>query len=141
MQTLSIGQLAKEAGVNVETIRFYERKGLIPEPPRRESGYRQYAKNEVARIKFIKRAQELGFTLKEVAELLALRVDPHTTCAEVKNQAEAKIAQIEEKLRALEKMKSALVKLAAECAGSGPSSECPILEYLEFDQEGLKGLL
>ena len=135
MQTLRIGQLAKEASVNVETIRFYERKGLIPEPPRRESGYRQYTKNEVARIKFIKRAQELGFTLKEIAELLALRVDPQTTCAEVKEQAEMKIVQIEEKLRSLEKMKAALVKLAAECDGTGPSSACPILEYLEIDRK------
>ena len=131
MQTLSIGQLARKAGVNVETIRFYERKGLIPEPPRRESGYRQYAKSEVARLKFIKRAQELGFTLKEIAELLALRVDPQTTCAEVKNQAETKIARIDEKLRALEKMKAALVMLAGTCTGAGPISDCPILDYLE----------
>ena len=131
MQTLSIGQLAGEAGVNVETIRFYERKGLIPEPPRSASGYRQYTEQDVARIKFIKRAQVLGFTLKEVSELLALRVDPETTCAQVKVQAERKIAQIDEKMHALVAMKSALQKLAATCTGAGPLSACPILDYLE----------
>lgn len=74
METLTIGQLAKNAGVNIETIRYYERRGLIPEPPRRESGYRQYSPEFVTRIQFIKRAQELGFSLNEIAELLALRV-------------------------------------------------------------------
>jgi len=131
MHTLSIGQLARAAGVNVETIRFYERKGLIPEPPRRESGYRQYPEAEIHRIKFIKRGKELGFTLREIAELLALRVNPETTCAEVKHQARMKIREIDDKMHALQTMKSALEKLAESCTGAGPISACPILDYLE----------
>src|SRR5574342_138792 len=107
MKTLSVGQLAKEAHVNIETVRYYERRGLLPEPKRRESGYREYSPEEVFRIRFIKRAQELGFTLKEISELLGLRVDSKTTCAKVKKQADAKISDIEEKIRLLKKMKAA----------------------------------
>lgn len=83
---LTIGQLAKQAQVNVETIRYYERRGLVPEPPRRESGYRQYSPDTVARIKFIKRVQELEFSLREIAELLSLRVDPGTTAGDIKGR-------------------------------------------------------
>ena len=86
------------ANVNLATIRYYERRGLIPEPPRRPSGYRVYSEASVARIQFIKSAQDLGFSLKEIKELLALRVDPNTTCADVKRQGEAKLAQIAEKI-------------------------------------------
>jgi MerR family mercuric resistance operon transcriptional regulator len=130
MKTFSVGQLAKEAKVNIETIRYYERRGLLPEPKRRESGYREYSEDDVSRIQFIKRAQELGFTLKEISELLELRVDSTTTCGEVKTQAEAKIAGIEEKIRALKKMKAALSKLASSCKEDEPQDSCPILEYL-----------
>lgn len=90
MESLTTGQLARKAHVNVETLHYYERRGLMPEPPRRESGYRQYSEGDVARIQFIKRAQDLRFSLKEIAELLSLRVDPHTTCADVKKKAEVK---------------------------------------------------
>lgn len=130
MKTLSAGQLAKEANVNIETVRYYERRGLLPEPKRRESGYREYLPADVFRIKFIKRAQELGFTLKEISELLALRVDAKTTCAKVKKQAEAKISDIEEKILLLKKMKAALGKLASSCKDHKPQQGCPILEYL-----------
>lgn len=129
--TFTIGQLAKKAQVKVETVRYYERRGLIPEPPRRESGYRQYSQDTVARIHFIKRAKELGFSLKEIKELLSLRVDPNTTCGNVKKRTEIKISEIEEKIRTLKKMKKALTKLAASCRGRGPTSECPILEALD----------
>ncbi|MDZ7364219.1 MAG: MerR family transcriptional regulator [candidate division KSB1 bacterium] len=115
MTTLSVGQLAKEANVNIETVRYYERRGLLPEPQRRESGHREYSPEDVFRIKFIKRAQELGFTLKEISKLLALRVDAKTTCAKVKKQAEAKISDIEEKIFLLKKMKTALGKQASSC--------------------------
>jgi MerR family mercuric resistance operon transcriptional regulator len=135
MKSLTIGQLARRAGVGVETVRFYERQGLLEEPSRRESGYRQYAEDVVARLRFIKRAKELGFSLKEIKELLALRVDPSTTCAEVKKQAAAKIDDIEEKIRTLQRMKNALVKLAAVCRGRGPTSECPILDALDKEEE------
>jgi MerR family mercuric resistance operon transcriptional regulator len=136
MGTLTIGRLAKKAQVNIETVRYYERRGLLPEPPRRQSGYRQYSENDVSRLLFIKRAQTLGFTLKEILELLNLRVDPDTTCGDVKRRAEAKIGDIEEKIRALRKMKKALTKLATTCRGRGPTSECPILEMLSSKDTG-----
>lgn len=131
MSTMTIGKLATKAGVGVETIRFYERRGLIPEPPRRNSGYREYTEEMVSRINFIRRAKELGFTLKEIEDLLTLRVDPLTTCGDVKRRAEAKIRDIEEKTQMLERMKGALERLAAQCRGQGPLSECPILDALE----------
>jgi MerR family mercuric resistance operon transcriptional regulator len=136
MKPLTIGQVARQAGVGVETVRFYERQGLLEEPSRRESGYRQYPTDVVAQLRFIKRAKELGFSLKEIRELLALRVDPATTCAEVKQQAEAKIADIEGRIASLTRMKKALVKLAAVCRGQGPTSECPILDALDKEADG-----
>ena len=124
------GQLAQEADVNVETLRYYERKGILPEPSRSESGYRLYSREDVARIRFIKRAQELGFSLKEISELLTLRVDPDTTCGDVKERTEARIKDVEEKIRDLQKMKRALSQLAESCNGRGPTSECPILDAM-----------
>lgn len=135
MKGLTIGQVAKKAWVNIETVRYYERQKLIPLPPRRESGYRQYPEDTVNRVLFIKRAQELGFSLKEVAELLSLRVGPETTCGEIRKVAEGKIADIEGKIHALQRMKEALAKLAAGCSGRGPTSECPILEALESEED------
>jgi MerR family mercuric resistance operon transcriptional regulator len=131
MEPLTIGKVARLAGVGVETIRFYEREGLIEEPPRRASGYRQYPEETVARIRFIKRAKELGFSLKEIKELLELRIDPETTCEDIRRRASAKISDIKEKIATLQKMKAALEKLTAACRGRGPISECPILEALE----------
>ena len=131
MKSLTIGQLAKRAEVNIETIRFYERRGLIPEPPRRDSGYRQYSEGDVIRILFIRRAKELGFSLKEILELLSLKIDPDTTCGDIKRRAETKIADIDQKIRTLQGMKRALAKLVTLCRGRGPTSECPILETLD----------
>ena len=131
MKELTIGQLAKKAGVNIETIRYYERRGLILEPHRSHSGYRQYSLDDVARIQFIKSAKELGFSLREILELLSLRVEPGTTCKDIKELIEAKISDIEQKIRALGSMKKALIKLKTECRGQGPIGECPILEALE----------
>ena len=133
MKSLTIGQLAKRAQVNVETVRYYERRGLMPEPPRRESGYRQYSESDITRIRFVRRAKELGFSLKEVMELFSLRVDPNTTCGDIKRKAEVKIADIEEKIRVLQKMKKGLGKLVASCRGRGPTAECPILEVLNSE--------
>ena len=130
VENFTIGQLAGKAQVNIETVRYYERRGLMPDPPRRESGYRQYSQNDIARLQFIKRAKELGFSLKEVSELLSLRVDPHTTSGAVKRKAEEKITDIEEKIKDLQRMKEALTELTAVCKGQGPTSECPILEAL-----------
>ena len=131
MKPLTIGQVARSAGVGVETVRFYEREGLLDEPPRRPSGYRQYGESIVGRLQFIRRAKELGFTLSEIKELLSLRLDPSTSCADVKSRAEVKIADIDEKIRTLQRMKKALEKLTKACSGRGPTSECPILEALD----------
>ena len=131
MEILSIGQVARKAGVGVETVRFYEREGLLEEPPRRASGYRQYPEQVVRRIHFIKRAQQLGFSLREIMELLALRVDGQHSCEEVKQAASEKIADIERKLIELQRMRQALLQVAALCAGEGPASACPMLEALE----------
>ena len=95
MDKLTIGQLAKRAKVNIQTVRYYERRGLLPEPPRRESGYRQYSLHDLARVQFIRHAKELGFSLKEIMELLSLRVDPNTTCLDVKRRTEANIFDVE----------------------------------------------
>ncbi|MCA9630402.1 MAG: MerR family DNA-binding protein [Myxococcales bacterium] len=128
---LTIGKLANAAGVGVETIRFYEREGLLPKPPRKRSGYRQYPPDAVARVMFIRRAKELGFTLKEITELLELRVDPDKSCADVRALAKAKIVDVEQKMADLARIKGALEKLAKACRGKGPTSECPILDAIE----------
>jgi MerR family mercuric resistance operon transcriptional regulator len=135
MKPLTIGQVARQAGIGIETVRFYERQGLLEEPARKESGYRQYQEDVVARLRFIKRAKELGFTLKEIGELLALRLDPQTTCAEVRGRAKAKIDDIEAKIRDLQRMRQALDKLVASCRGRGPITACPILDALDNKQE------
>jgi MerR family mercuric resistance operon transcriptional regulator len=131
MKPLTIGELARRAAVGVETVRFYERRGLLAEPARKASGYRQYGADVVARLRFIRRAKELGFSLKEIAELIGLRLDPDTTCAEVKQRARAKLADIDAKIRDLQRMKEALLKVTASCRGRGPTSACPILDALD----------
>jgi MerR family mercuric resistance operon transcriptional regulator len=135
MSPLTIGQVARRAGIGVETVRFYERQGLLAQPARRASGYRQYDEGVVARLRFVKRAKELGFTLKEIAELLALRLDPDTTCVEIRQRAQAKLADIEARIRDLQKIRQALLGLTASCTGSGPTSACPILEALDHQDE------
>ena len=107
----------------------------MPRPPRRDSGYRQYPEDVVARLRFIRRAKELGFSLKEIKELLALRLDPSTTCAEVRRRAEEKIIDVEAKIEALQKIKKALTKLTRACSGRGPTGECPILDALDTEPE------
>ena len=131
MESLTIGKIAKRSDVGIETIRFYEREGLIDDPPRRASGYRQYPSDTVDRIRFIRRAKELGFSLKEIKELLKLKVTTGATCDQVKKRAESKIEDIQHKILTLQRMKKALKKLNAACSGKGSVSECPILEALE----------
>jgi MerR family mercuric resistance operon transcriptional regulator len=131
MNTLRISELAKQAGVNIETIRYYERRDLIPEPPRLASGYRQYSPDYVTRIRFIKRAQELGFSLTEIADLLALRVNSDTVCSEIQKQAEIKIADIETKLQMLQRMKTVLSDLVKACQENQLTNKCPILTALD----------
>ncbi len=133
MESLTIGKVARRAGVGVETIRFYERKGLIDEPPRRESGYRQYPEETISRLRFIKRAKELGFTLKEIKELLKLQVASSSTatCDEVRKLASEKIEDVRNKIRMLRGMEAALARLIGSCRRRVVTSNCPILEALD----------
>lgn len=129
MKNLTIGQLAKELGINIETIRYYERRGLIAEPPRRESGYREFSPEYVKRICFIKRAQTLGFTLREISELLSL-ADGKPTCQNIRKFAEDKVKDIETRIRDLEKIKEVLRDLVKKCLSNKKPSGCPIIECL-----------
>lgn len=128
---MTIGELAKRAGVNVETVRYYERRGLLREPPRSDSGYRQYRPEAVARIQFIKRAQALGFSLAEITELLSLRVSPSSNCDEVLRKAESKRQEIDRKITALDEMRRSLDRLISACETREATEECPILARLE----------
>jgi len=135
LSKLRIGQVAQAAGVNIETIRFYERCGLLADPGRSESGYRAYPPETVGRVRFIKRAQQLGFTLREIGGLLALRIDETATCEQVRAQAEAKLAEIDAKIADLRRIRAALAALAAACVNDGPTSECPLLDAMEREFE------
>ena len=130
MNNLTIGELAKSAEVNPETIRYYERQGLIQKPPRLQSGYRAFPGQTVDQIRFIKQAQELGFSLKEIKELISLRNDPKATGSDVRRQAEAKLSEIEEKMKALQSIKSELLGLMTICNGPGAIKDCPIIKAL-----------
>jgi len=131
---ITIGALAKEARVNLQTIRYYEREGLIAEPPRTSSGYRMFFPDLVGRVRFVKRAQELGFSLAEIKELLALRVDGKAGCADIRQRTQIKVEDVKNKIRSLQAIKKALERLTATCNGTGPVSECPILENLDSDE-------
>ncbi|MGH9893319.1 MAG: MerR family transcriptional regulator [bacterium] len=133
MTGLKVGDVAKQAGVNLQTIHYYERRGLLPKPPRTGSNYRAYPEDAVLRVRFVKRAQELGFTLKEIKELLSLRATPRTRCSDVRERAEAKVQNIDDKVRTLQAMRKALTKLIGECSGKGPVTQCPILEALDSE--------
>jgi MerR family copper efflux transcriptional regulator len=132
---LTVGKLAKESGVNLQTIRYYERRKLIASPKRNSSGYRQFPADAVQRILFIKHAQGLGFSLREIQELLNLRLSHSvSTCADVRRTAERKIEEIENKIHSLTRMKRALSKLAAQCSEKKKrtnKNDCPLLEALE----------
>lgn len=128
---LTIGQVAGEAGVNVQTLRYYERRGILEEPKRSPSGYREYSPETVRVIRFVKRAQDLGFTLTEIQELLELRQHRPREREVVRTLAAAKVRDIEQKVRDLESMKRALNELVESCACKGATSGCPILEAIE----------
>jgi len=129
--SMTIGELAAASGVGVETIRFYERKKLITRPGRPLSGFRHYDEDATRRIRFVRRAQELGFSLAEIKQLLELRLDPARGCAEVKSEAELKLAHIDGKIASLHAMRAALVEITLACTGEGPTSACPILDAIE----------
>lgn len=131
MSVLSIGQVARQTGVSVETVRFYEKQRLLEPPQRTAAGYRQYPPETVRRVRFIQRAKDVGFTLREIGELLALRREPGTSCAEVKSRATRKMDLIDQRIRDLTEIRDALERMAAKCSGRGTLGECPILEELE----------
>ncbi|MCI0622765.1 MAG: heavy metal-responsive transcriptional regulator [Acidobacteria bacterium] len=135
MQGFKIGEVARHAAVNLQTIHFYERKGLLPRPPRTASNYRVYSGDAVQRVRFIKRAQELGFALRDIKELLSLRARPGTRCADVRQQAQAKLRNIDAKIATLQRMRRALTRLIGECEGRKPITACPILEALDAEDQ------
>ncbi|HWZ58676.1 MAG TPA: heavy metal-responsive transcriptional regulator [Gemmatimonadaceae bacterium] len=128
---MRIGQVAAQAAVNIQTLRYYERRGLMPAVERRESGYREYDPTAVDRVRFIKHAQALGFTLDEIGDLLALRVSADTACAQVEARAELAIARIDEKVDHLTRMRAVLGRLATACQRQDLTGDCPILHALE----------
>lgn len=129
--SLTIGQVAKAADVNVETIRYYEREGLLPEPPRTPAGYRQYTDDAIRRVRFMKRAQSLGFTLAEIGILLGLRVKRGAACRQVVAEAESAIQRIDDRIRELRRMRTVLSKLTGACRERRSLAGCPILDALE----------
>ena len=135
MSAFRIGEVAKQAGVTVEAIRFYESQALIPEPPRTASGYRQYPVETIQRVRFIQRAKELGFSLKDIHTLLTLRNDPNTTCSDIKARALQKIVEVDEKTLDLARIRHALTDLVAQCDAEADLSECPILDALDEKDE------
>ena len=133
MTLLSIGQLGKQAQVSVETIRYYEREGLIEKPQRTTSGYRQYPETMVRHLQFIQRAKDVGFTLRDIGELLRLKKTPGTSCTDIKLQALAKLDDVKQKITDLERIRDSLQDMVMRCNTTADLSDCPILESLEFD--------
>lgn len=129
MPALTIARVAREAGVNIETVRFYEQRGLIDRPPKGE-GYRVYSPDQIARIRFIKEAQQIGFSLAEIKELLALRADPNADCSVVQQQAATKQQEVRRKIEQLRQIDAALDALIAACPGQGALQCCSIMEAL-----------
>jgi len=127
---MKIGELSRQTGVSIDTIRYYEQRGLIPTAARTVSGYRQYSDGDVSRLKFIVQTKELGFTLEETGQLLALRADGRN-CADVRAAAEAKAAEIDARIQKLARMRSTLITLAEQCEQSSETDPCPILKSLE----------
>lgn len=128
-QGLTIGALAAEAGVNVETIRFYQRKNLLPEPERPYGGIRRYGPNEVSRVRFIKAAQRIGFTLDEIAQLLQLEDGTH--CSQARSIAEHKLSDVRHRLEDLRRMEAALANLVRRCGAGRGKVACPLIAALQ----------
>lgn len=132
---MRISQLASESGVGIETLRYYERRGLLPLPPRTQAGYRCFSPDSVARVRFIRRAQEIGFTLEEVADLLALWERSATACDEVANRASATLHRIDAKIQNLQRMRSALGVLMVACNTRETLAGCPLLLALGHPED------
>lgn len=141
MKTMTIGKIAEKAGVGVETIRFYERKGLVQQPSKPSAGgYRIYPAETAQRIRFIRQAQELGFSLREIDELLSLRTDPATDCADVQERAQSKLNEITRKIALMKGIQTALEKLISACPGQGTLQLCSIIEAIEAPEKTRTGL-
>ena len=134
MSLFTIGEVAKQTGISVETVRFYEKQGLITKPQRTSAGYRQYSPEAIRKVHFIRRAKAAGFTLNDIGELLALRREPGASCSDVKQRALKKIAEVDQKIKDLRKIRGALDRLATKCSGTGGLDNCPILEAFEFGE-------
>jgi len=131
MKQLKIGQVAKQAGLTVEAIRYYEQRGIIPEPHRLDSGYRVYPESILTRLHFINRCKDLGFSLQEISELLSIQINPENSSALVKEQVENKITLVKEKISELQKLQDSLEQLSGLCCGDGSVSDCPIIDFLK----------
>ncbi len=134
MKSLTIGGAARQAGVNVETIRFYERRGLIEQPPKPDRAFRRYSLEIVRRVRFIREAQELGFSLREISDLLELRADASANCDDVRQQALTKRMDVQNKIRKLVRIEKALEQLIASCPKEGKLANCPIIAALDNEQ-------
>lgn len=131
---VTIGRLAKEAGVPIDTIRYYERRGLLSPDSYRDSGYRLYDPEAARKLRFIKNAQELGFTLKEISGLLRLRVSSRARCGDIKRRSQAKLEDVESRIRRLEAMRRVLKDLLRTCHSGRTTDHCPILRSLGEDR-------
>ena len=130
-QFFSIGQLAKKANCKVETVHYYEKTGLMPEPPRTEGGHRSYAINHVKRLNYIRRSRELGFTIEQIKELLKFIDEPNHYCGEIKAMAMLQAREVQQKINDLEKLKVALNDMVRQCKGNNLSmDDCPIIDAL-----------
>lgn len=135
---LTIGQVAKQADVNVQTIRYYERRGYVKPDGYRDSGYRLYSEDAVRRILFIKNAQELGFTLKEISQLLRLRVSRTAHCGSVRERAQIHLADVRAKIQRLKSIERVLGELVRICNKRAKTDRCPILRSIEAGKDGKK---
>lgn len=138
LNLMRIGTVARESGVSIDTIRYYEREGLLPPPRRRPSGYREYDADALARLRFIRRAKDLGFSLEDIRELLSLSTDREHGVKGVKQRAQRRLARVDERLAQFQRMRDGLEELIANCPGHGALGECPILRALsepEPDEE------
>lgn len=129
----TIGVVARQAGVHIETLRYYERRGLLQKPLRSASNYRVYPEDAVKRVRFIKKAQQLGFSLNEIKDLLLLRSTSSSRCVRVQKHAQAKITDIQKKIQSLRSMGKALARLVDACSRRGSTTQCPILESLDSE--------
>jgi MerR family transcriptional regulator, Zn(II)-responsive regulator of zntA len=131
METMTRGELAKKCGVNIEALRYYEKRKLIDPPKRSETGYRLYTEDDVTRIRFIKNAQKLGFSLNEILELLKLRIYKNKSCEEARKKSQAKLEDVDNKIKTLKIIKRSLKELIKQCEEAIPTNHCPILSEFE----------